>query len=82
MGVEPSLGDRRRDAQWAPPKGGSLGSGGSRSSSSAPEVMAANMKAALVNEGFQWGLYVTGEPAEAMLGLFVQTAEQVRADHS
>ncbi len=40
------------------------------------------MKAALVNEGFQWGLYVTGEPAEAMLGLFVQTAEQVRADHS
>ena len=37
------------------------------------------MKAALVNEGFQWGLYVTGESADAMLGLFVQTAEQLNA---
>ena len=50
------MGERRWDAQWAPMEGGSLGSGGSRSSSSAPEVIAANMKAALVNEGFQWGL--------------------------
>jgi hypothetical protein len=47
--------------------------------SAAPEVMAANMKSALVNEGFQWGLYVTGESADAMLGLFVQTAEQLNA---
>lgn len=44
-----------------------------------PEVMAANMKAALVNEGFQWGIYTTGESAEAMLGLFVQMAEQLNA---
>jgi hypothetical protein len=41
--------------------------------------MAANMKAALVNEGFQWGMYTTGESAEAMLGLFVQMAEQLNA---
>jgi hypothetical protein len=47
--------------------------------SAAPEVMASNMKGALVNEGFQWGLYVTGESAEAMMGLFVQTAEQLNA---
>ena len=47
--------------------------------SASPEVMAANMKAALVSEGFQWGLYTTGESAEAMLGLFVQVAEQVNA---
>jgi hypothetical protein len=45
----------------------------------APEAMASNMKAALVNEDFQWGLYVTGEAVDAMMGLFVQTAEQLNA---
>jgi hypothetical protein len=45
--------------------------------SAAPEVMASNMKAALVNEDFQWGLYVTGEAVDGMMGLFMQTAEQV-----
>ena len=47
--------------------------------SSAPEAVASNMKAELVSEGFQWGLYATGASAEAMLGLFVQVAEQVNA---
>ena len=47
--------------------------------SAAPEAMVSNMKAALVNEGYQWGLYATGESAEAMLGLYVQTAEQLNA---
>ena len=35
--------------------------------------------ASLVSEGFQWGLYVTGESADAMMGLFLQTAEQLNA---
>jgi hypothetical protein len=47
--------------------------------SAAPEAVVSNMKATLVSEGFQWGLYATGESAEAMLGLYVQTAEQVNA---
>jgi hypothetical protein len=46
---------------------------------SAPETMAANMKAALINEGFQWGLYATGDAVEAMMGLFGQTVEQLNA---
>ncbi|MCU0263763.1 MAG: hypothetical protein MUF09_08840 [Candidatus Nanopelagicales bacterium] len=46
---------------------------------SAPETMVANMKAALVSEGFQWGHYATGEAVEAMMGLFGQTAEQLNA---
>ena len=47
--------------------------------SASPEAMVSNMKATLVSEGFQWGLYATGESAEAMLGLYVQTAEQLNA---
>ncbi len=47
--------------------------------SAAPETMAANMKAGLINEGFQWGLYATGEAVDAMLGLFAQKAEQANA---
>jgi hypothetical protein len=45
----------------------------------APEFMAANMKTALINEGYQWGLYVTGEAVDGMMGLFSQTAEQLNA---
>jgi hypothetical protein len=43
---------------------------------SAQETMVANMKAALINEGFQRGLYATGDAVEAMMGLFGQTVEQ------
>jgi hypothetical protein len=46
---------------------------------SEPETMVANMKAALLFEGFQWGLYATGEAVEAVMGLFAQTAEQLNA---
>jgi hypothetical protein len=46
---------------------------------SSPEAMVANMKSSLLNEGFQRGLYATGESAEAMLGMYVQLAEQVNA---
>lgn len=34
------------------------------------------MKSALINEGFEWGLYATGDAVEAMMGLFGQTVEQ------
>ena len=47
--------------------------------SAAPEAMASTMKTALVTEGYQWGLYVTGEAVDGMMGLFSQTAEQVNA---
>jgi hypothetical protein len=47
--------------------------------SSAPEAMASNMKSALINEGFQWGTYATGDSVDALMGLFVQMAEQVNA---
>lgn len=47
--------------------------------SGAPEIMASNMKSALLNEGFQWGLYATGEAVDAMMGLYVQVAGQVNA---
>ena len=45
----------------------------------APETMAANMKGALLYEGYQWGLYATGETVDTTMGLFVQMAEQVNA---
>ena len=47
--------------------------------SASPEAMASNMKAALVSEGYQWGLYVTGEAVDGMMVLFSQTAEQLNA---
>jgi hypothetical protein len=37
------------------------------------------MRAALLNEGFRWGPYVTGDSVDATMGLFVETAEQVNA---
>jgi hypothetical protein len=46
---------------------------------SAPETMAANMRAAVISEGFQWGLYATGDAVEAMMGLYGLTVEQLKA---
>lgn len=45
----------------------------------APETMAANMRASVISEGFQWGHYATGEAVEAMMGLYGQTVEQLNA---
>ena len=42
-----------------------------------PEVMALNMRSDLVNEGYTWGYYATGDSAQAMAAMFEQEAAQL-----
>jgi len=43
------------------------------------EEMALRMRSALVNEGFTWGMYATGATADAVMGMYLQAAEEVGA---
>ena len=43
------------------------------------EDMALQMKSALINEDFTWGMYATGATVDAMMGLFYQAAEELGA---
>ena len=42
-----------------------------------PELLALNTRAGLINVDFRWGMYVTGDSAPLMAGMFYQTASQL-----
>lgn len=43
------------------------------------DQMALRMKSAMINEGFTWGMYSTGATVDAMMGMFLQTADELGA---
>jgi hypothetical protein len=43
------------------------------------EELALQMRSALINEGFTWGMYATGESVDAIMGMFLQAADELGA---
>jgi hypothetical protein len=43
------------------------------------EEMALRMKSAVINEDFTWGMYATGATVDAIMGMFLQAADELGA---